>query len=79
MFPGFLMVFDGFLEFPRLRNPWKLKCPNTDDGPPFVVLWREGSVSNFRLSGGGPVILQKGMRKLPKHRCGLELESNSDP
>ena len=30
MFPGFLMVFDGFLEFPRLRNPWKLKCPNTD-------------------------------------------------
>ena len=30
MFPGFLMVFYGFLEFPRLRNPWKLKCPNTD-------------------------------------------------
>ena len=30
MFPGFLMVSDGFLKFPRLRNLWKLKCPNTD-------------------------------------------------
>ena len=24
------MVFDSFFEFPRLRNPWKLNCLNTD-------------------------------------------------
>ena len=23
-------VFDDFIEFPRSRNPWKLKCLNTD-------------------------------------------------
>jgi len=40
----------------------------------FGVLWREGS--NFHLSSGGLVILQKGKTKLPKYQCVLEQESN---
>ena len=57
MFPGFLMVFDGFLEFPRLRNPWKLKCPNTDvvgasNGPDWVPLSSLSEIkTNVRRDG----------------------------
>jgi len=50
-------------------NCWKIA--RVDCEVAFGVLWREGSVSNFCLSGGGLVILQKGKTKLPKYQCVL--------
>jgi len=58
-------------------NCWEIA--RVDCEVAFGVLWREGSVSNFHLSGGGLVILQKGKTKLPKYQCTLEQESNVEP
>jgi hypothetical protein len=69
-FPSF-PVFAGFCGLPRCRNPWKLKCLNTD-GPRMTIMNTSDDEGNLLLTGAHQ--RTTGAAKLPKEWMRMDLQ-----